>query len=350
MNIFEAAKSDPYASSISRVDAEDILNHYGAENVFEMGDELIHSCLIDHVHPHHANGDQNPSASINKNTKQYNCFSYGGGSVFWFLEEMEGDLHKAVAKFGDVIRESMEDHPGFMERLKKVLFDEEQVKTIPHYSDRLIKPWEGMLHPYLTEIRGLPTSILDEYRVGWSEQENRIIMPHFFNGRLVGWQRRSIPKGSYWPATAEDYDQKYKNSPNFPKVETLFNYDKAVQFPDEVITTEGAMRVYNAESFPDRPLNVVSHFSAKVSKQQADLLAGFNNVYIWNDDDYAGYSGAYWALYRLYKRTNVYLITGGDLADMGVDEAMARKELAIPATQAFDYLKEKLGKGFKCPL
>lgn len=62
---------------LRRIDAEAVLEHYGADNVHQHGDEIIHSCLIDRVDPHHSHGDANPSASLNVDKKVYNCIAPG---------------------------------------------------------------------------------------------------------------------------------------------------------------------------------------------------------------------------------------------------------------------------------
>ena len=60
-----------YRTLLRMVSAADILDHYHAENVSLQGDELIHSCIIDKVHPHHSNGDQTPSAAFNREKMLY---------------------------------------------------------------------------------------------------------------------------------------------------------------------------------------------------------------------------------------------------------------------------------------
>ena len=54
---------------LRRLDARAVLEHYGARNCTEQagGDgttEIVHSCLLDRVEPHHTNGDEHPSACL----------------------------------------------------------------------------------------------------------------------------------------------------------------------------------------------------------------------------------------------------------------------------------------------
>lgn len=347
-----------FVEALARVEAEDILDHYNAENIIKDNsrNELIHSCLIDRVDPHHTNGDANPSASINTKTKKYHCFSFGGGDIFWLLEKLEGSVQAGLNSLNGLIKDSSENQEKFMERLRQALVVEQNVLTIPHYSERILKGWVGLIHPYLTDGRGLRHDVLEEYKVGWSESDNRIIMPHYFKGDLVGWQKRSLPYDTLnrWPMTILDETelkagvkqvQKYKNTPGFPKNETLFNYDKAIK-QDSVIVTEGVFRVYKAEGFEGRPFNVVSNFSSKLSKEHASLLSSFKNVYVMFDDDYAGYRGSYWALVRLMKKTNVYWIPpvrGIDLADMDAESVELAMSSALPSPLAMVQIKARLG-------
>ena len=77
-----------------RIDVREVLSYYGAENTTERlaGDgttEIQHSCLLDTVEPHHRNGDQKPSASMNIDHKLFVCPALWGGSIFNFMMKME---------------------------------------------------------------------------------------------------------------------------------------------------------------------------------------------------------------------------------------------------------------------
>jgi hypothetical protein len=78
-----------------RLDVRAVLEHYGAENSYEQSGsdgttEIIHSCLIDRVEPHHTNGDANPSAACNVDKKVYICYQWWGGDLFHLIAKMEG--------------------------------------------------------------------------------------------------------------------------------------------------------------------------------------------------------------------------------------------------------------------
>ena len=67
------------------LDAEDVLRDLiGAHEIIGNDTELIHSCKL--PFGMHKNGDQNPSASLNRDTLLFNCFTCGGGSIIWLVQ------------------------------------------------------------------------------------------------------------------------------------------------------------------------------------------------------------------------------------------------------------------------
>ena len=76
-------------SQIEGLDAYDVLvNVIGARNIIMSGEELIHSCPL--PFGNHKNGDSNPSASLNRETLLFNCFTCGGGSIVWLVQNCMG--------------------------------------------------------------------------------------------------------------------------------------------------------------------------------------------------------------------------------------------------------------------
>src|SRR6478752_2748542 len=107
-----------YADIHRRIDPQAVLDHYDAENQYEQVNldgttEVIHSCLIDRVDQHHANGDANPSACCNMEKKLYVCYSYrdpetdkSGYDMLHLIMKMEGkkdprDVIELVQSFLD---------------------------------------------------------------------------------------------------------------------------------------------------------------------------------------------------------------------------------------------------------
>jgi hypothetical protein len=314
-----------------RLDAREVLSHYGAENCTEVvgadgTTEIIHSCLLDKVEPHHKHGDQNPSACCNVDKKLYICYSYAGMDLFHFIARMEGksNLGEIVPLIGEFLSGAMISGNKFQEELEELLSkDLPHGVDLPHYSPRILEPWKGRWHPYLDE-RGITKEAAELLQIGINEAESRVVFPNFFQGHLVGWQARALP-GTGWP--------KYRNSSLFPKNETLYGYDLAVshQAPN-VIVVESPMSVAKAYSLGLE--DVVATFGSFVSKNQMALLRPFRSLTIWMDGDHPGLKGERNLVEHLYRGNRLMVVEperDRDLADYtSLAEVNAKLNQAVP--------------------
>ena len=106
---------------------------------------------------------------------------------------------------------------------------------------------------------------------------DRVVLPHFMNGQLVGWVARKIQEIDGVP--------KYRNSKGFPRGAWLYNLDNARAY-DEVYVVESPMSVLVLKS---RGIdNVVATFGAKVDNHQLSLLRNFSKVNVFMDGDTPG--------------------------------------------------------------
>lgn len=342
---------------LRRIDAEAVLEHYGADNVHQHGDEIIHSCLIDRVDPHHSHGDANPSASLNVDKKVYNCYGYGGGDILWFITKMERkeELYQVVPVLGQFLNDSTVDTATFLEEMEKYLRDDVSTDSLPTYNERILRRW-AKYHPYLRS-RGITKETAQEFQLGYDEDNARITIPHWVNGQLVGWQRRAL-SDPRWPQTQVERAQdgteldggripKYKNSSSFPKDSTLYRLDAVRQEkPLAVIVVESPMSVAKAHSCGIT--NVVATFGSKVNQPQIDLLKRFRQVVVWFDADPAGENGAYKLMEGLWHHTMVTHVIpedGKDMADYDADGMRERLQLPYiePAVLALARLEERYG-------
>jgi 5S rRNA maturation endonuclease (ribonuclease M5) len=320
-----------------RLNAREVLAHYGAENCQELvgtdgSTEIVHSCLLDRVEPHHAHGDQNPSASINLDKKVYVCYNYWGGDLFHLIMKMEqkeslSDILPIVGDFLDGSTLSTED---FKDEIEKILAGANSYELdIPEYSTKILVPW-AFSHPYIRE-RGIDVDTSSKLQIGYDETTNRIVFPHFWDDKLVGWQQRAIPADSRWPGT-EPPVPKYKNSSGFPKSETLYGV-KWLNTSDTVIVVESPMSVARAHTLGLN--NVVATFGAKVSHTQIDLLKSFSHVVLWFDADPAGKLAERKVVRYLHKHTSVKVVVSEqnkDLADYEtLEDCQVMINAAIPA-------------------
>ena len=307
--------SDLFPGLDVRVVLQDIL---GVGELIENGDEYIHSCPL--PFGMHKNGDRNPSASINKDTFLFNCFTCGGGSIIWLVQHcMNVDRIGAVSILKNEVADlkviSVED---FIEKLEGVFsHDKTGHAEVPHYSDNLLRRWEGPCE-YLT-VRGVSEAVQRAMRTGVESGRSeiakspegditvtldRVVLPHFMKGKLVGWVARKIQDVPGVP--------KYRNSKGFPRGAWLYNLDDAKQF-DHVYVVESPMSVLVLKS---RGINnVVATFGAKVDAQQIGLLRNFSKVTIFMDGDLPGRNAACNLVEQLKLYTKVAVIETPDDED-----------------------------------
>lgn len=333
-----------------RLDSQAILDHYGAENSYEQfnaedgSTEVVHSCLIDRVRPHHMNGDQNPSASCNLERGLYVCYSYtdpetgkSGMDMISLVMLLEGKKFASdvVDLLNPYLSGSTQDSDTFREQLL-ALFDADKGdahgEVFRTYGERTLASW-AFVHPYLA-TRGISEQTASRLQIGYDHTVNRITIPHFVRGALVGWQKRAIPAGcddqGPWPAT-EPAIPKYKNSPGFPKSTSLYRFDQAqLSSSGRLIVVESPFSVIKADSL-GLGINdpVVATFGAKVTDEQIVLMRDYQQVVLWMDDDSAGFSATLKVMRALAGHTEVRVVNtdvGMDLGDYD-DIASVREKI-----------------------
>jgi len=335
-----------------------VLDHYGAENQHteingkDGTTEIVHSCLLDRVEPHHAHGDSTPSARCNIEKKLYTCFSYWGGDLFHLIQKLEGKetFDAVVPVVGEFLDEtvSTDDFIAELQRIFAATKGGAYSAKLPSYNERILAPW-AFIHPYLAE-RGIDRDTASRLHIGWDERTNRITIPHFWQGHLVGWQARAIPdRPGLWPGTEGGGVPKYKSNPGFPKSETLYGFDEAKQRAAEagrVVVVESPFSVIKSVALDVAGYGVVATFGAKVSAAQIDLLKEFRQVYVWMDNDShssAGRLAEQKIVKALYQFTQVRVVTSDLDRDLGdcctaqeVDRKLSTTEPAVYALMRYD--------------
>lgn len=249
-----------------------LLTEFGARNVRESGDELIHSCPL--PFGMHRNGDQNPSASLNWRKLTFHCLGCGsGGGLLWFIAIMRGtggtDARRWLGEQTGI--GGVQDLSALMDFLDALTTTTiVGAEPIPRYDRRILEPWL-VIHPYLTEMRGIPEANVVRHTVGFDGES--IIIPHFWQNDLVGWQARRLLASA---------GPKYKSTPSFPRDRTLYNH-----LPRErVIVVESPMSVV-ARS---HQAHLEATFGASVTSRQMDLIAQHPEIVLWFDNDDAGWN------------------------------------------------------------
>lgn len=309
-----------------------LLAEFGATKVTVSGDELIHSCLLPFgMHP---NGDRNPSASINVDKLTYNCFACGGGGLLWFIGTMRGQsgtdarkwLRKQTGSGGE--EQDISSLLDFFD----TIYDRQDRTTMPMpvLNEKTLNPWM-LIHPYMTEVRGIPEETLEYFKVGYDPKHpigppesrvysHRIIIPHWWHGRLVGWQSRRI---------ISDGTPKYKMSPDFPKDYTLYNHERNRPYVLAVESPMSVLSKWHVDPF------IVATFGASVTDNQLRVLAQHKKVILWFDNDPAGWKATKDVSEALASYTSVFVVDTdeeGDPADLTDERYTELVDEAIPAS------------------
>lgn len=314
----------------------DLLTEFGVTHIHRTATkELIHSCPL--PFGNHKNGDRNPSASLNFAKLTFNCLGCGNaGGLLWFIASCRGE------ESGEA-REWLETRTGLggsvmdLQLLLNIIDsiysgDVDERPPIPTFSANVLDPWTkwGIFHPYLTEGmpeidipgRHIPESTLKHFQVGYADEyfdkSERIIIPAFWNGKLVGWQARHI--------LGSNHKDKYRNSPDFPRDQILYNKPEG----RKAIVVESPMSVLR--HYHHQP-TMAATFGAKVTEYQLRLLHEYDDVYVWFDNDDAGWNattvvGETNAAYqRVWVIPSPYAADPADMPDEMVDSLVSQ---AIP--------------------
>jgi hypothetical protein len=309
-----------------------LLSEFGATRVRPGKDgELIHSCVL--PFGLHKNGDSSPSASLNYKKLTYNCLGcQNSGGLLWFIATCRGERSSQSRKWLN----QQTGLGGEEQSLSSLMayFDEvykqrpNAVPPIPRMSERVLEPWM-VIHPYLTEVRGIPEETVVAFKAGYGDVEvklndgtkvksKRIVIPHYWKGDLVGWQSRRL---------LDDGTPRYVSSPDFPKDVTIYNHDPRNR-PD-VVVVESALSVLSKTHL----MPIVATFGASVTDRQVRLLALHRRLFLWFDNDEAGWNATASVAERASPYTQVFAIQSPYAADAGdVDDATAFSlvEQAVP--------------------
>lgn len=329
-----------------------------AENVRIRGDEINHNCFL----IQHSNDYKEPGASLNAEKLLWNCWKCSaGGTLKWITEEV---LHVTSSKARMLIKDYFDSEEVHEETFLQILeadWRRAPVATMPRYNVRMIEGFQ--CYTKLMDSRGISREVQKEMMTGLTKMNTdevevngetiqvvqpRIVIPHFFGGKLRGWTMRKADERQVGP--------KYKHTGDFPKRATLYNYDNARKYSD-VFVVESPFSVLSmlSKGFP----NTVGTFGAEVNSKQEDLLTDWDEIYLFPDGDRAGYT----ALSREDKRGNIeglahslgtrkttYVMDHGitddgdwnelDAANYSREEVLALKADAIP-TYSWDYVTRR---------
>lgn len=298
MTTFFEAVSLPDASK--RAMCLELLEEFGArvKKVNDTKGEITHGCLV--APGLHSDQDANPTASLNYQKLVYKCLGCGAsGGLLWFIATCRGSSSvearswlEQTAGLGTSVMEL-----DAMLRFLDNMYASKTRPVVPSYSDRTLKPW-SLLHPYFTDPfasggREIPVETAEKFRLGWDASTDRVVLPHFWNNKLVGWQTRKL--STEWRSVELTPDSpdfhsgwanapKYHSSPDFPKDSTIYNYNP--RSTTGVVVVESMMSVLRH----DHALHMEATFGASVTDIQIKRLSAHPEITLWMDNDRAGWT------------------------------------------------------------
>lgn len=315
----------------------DLLNEFGAGHIIERHDEFVHGCLL--PFSSHSNQRLDPTASLNWDKLTYKCLGCGsGGGLLWFIAACRPGTSATGA------RKWLEQHTGVgtgAEGLARLLqfFDAlyskraDRYAPIPTFAPRILDQWDWR-HPYMTEVRGVPEETLERFRVGYAADykvvkeydlagkpvfgsSQRITLPHFWGGDLVGWQSRRL---------LDDGTPKYLSSPDFPRDQTIYNYDYMAQ---RTVVVESPFSVLRHV----HQTHMEATFGASITERQASLLQKHPEVVLFMDNDKAGWQATEALIDALKGYGKTYVVNNpyaADPADMDDETFREVVHTAVP--------------------
>lgn len=296
-----------------------LLAEFGVTKINARDGELIHGCVL--PFGQHKDQSRHPTGSLNYKKLVYKCVGScdAGGGLLWFIGLCRGSSGTEARKWLN----SQTGTGGEEQTLASLLayFDmvyskERQVlEPIPHMSAGVLTPWM-MIHPYLTEMRGIAEANVVRFSVGWNPDTNRIVIPHFWKGRLVGWQTRRL---------VDDGSPKYVSSPDFPKDQTIYNYRPG----EHAVLVEAPITVVSKENVG----HFEATFGATVTDRQVKLLSMHESITLFFDNDPAGWKATERLANGLASYSVVNVVDNpwnADAGDLSEGEVVRLVDSAVP--------------------
>lgn len=270
----------------------------------------------------HKNGDRTGKLAINRKKGVYNCWVCGGGTVLTLVMEVKGLNHdegiEYLSRFIGFSEESIEE---FHARISRLLnYAKTSDVPPPIFNKKIIGRWGGA---YIWgEKKGIAKSIIDFFHIKFDSTHSRftlngtyegpaVILPHFWQGKLVGWQER-------WLGDTPKWLGKYTNTSDFPRETTVWGYDFAKSQEKKIVLVESvptALRLIS-EGIP-----AIATFGSQVTPSQCKALRIFQQgICLSRDNDTAGIKWRQMIINELERFIPLYEVdviegSGSDLGD-----------------------------------
>jgi hypothetical protein len=300
------------------IDMDAFYEGIGFLPLYEKGDEDIGFCPD--PWEQHKNGDSTGKLAFNREKKVFNCWVCGGGNLLsWAMASQNLDPEEAtdwLEQFADFGEKADEEFLSDIKKILSQLDPKREEVVLPYFNDNVLNRWSGTSVSWKEaadypepspwdwfEERGISLDVALRFAIGYDHkavkypprnkktgeplgdpyQGPAMVLPHFWKGRLVGWQHRWLlddrPK---WCA-------KYTNTSDFPKRYTLWNFDgvHGRALPPVVVESVPTAVMIESLGWP-----AIATFGASITPEQLKLLRRFQQGVIFApDNDRPGLEG-----------------------------------------------------------
>lgn len=238
----------------------------------------------------HKHGDTTGKLHIHREKKVWMCWVCNGGNLVSLVSLiLDLDPQSAVEWLYQFALED-QDHESFMREIDAILYPPEgKAETWPWFNPNVLHRWSTS-HVWFDD-RHIADFLIEKYLLRYDPSHVRyppkqhgepyegpaIILPHFWHGRLVGWQSRWL--GSDRPK----WVPKYTATPGLPTTTTLWNWDNCEHQPIVVESIPTALFLLSQGH------EAIATFGAGVHQEHVRLLRVFQEgVLLAPDHDKAG--------------------------------------------------------------
>lgn len=265
------------------------------------GNDIGHCPLPYGLHKH---GDTTGKFAVHREKMVYLCFVCGGGNLLSLAMEMnEFDVNEATEWLRQFAIGDTRSDAEFTEYFLGLIEDtKERIASLPFFNERVLERFVD--YPEYFDSRGISREVQKEAKLCYGNPVMKpsprkkgekidedyfgpaAIFPHFWQGRLVGWQHRWLDFGPDTPK----WLGKWTNTTDFPKHITIYGYESALKNPDPVIIVES---VPTALFLRSHGYNSISTFGGNTETQLRLIRRFQQGVIISPDNDGEGKAGSH---------------------------------------------------------
>lgn len=236
----------------------------------------------------HKTGDSTGKFAINREKRMYNCWVCGGGTLLSLAMAVNDfDEQEALEWLYQFTKVEEQTDDDFVSEIEAILHIEKKSKPVwPYFNANVTNKWETNTRgsqeffDFVTS-RGISLYTASLFRLGYDAEATRlaplrdgmrkaesytgpsIIFPHTWGERLVGWQQRWLDDDR------PKWIPKYTNTGDFPKNETIFNYERVYLSEHPIVVVESVPTVLFLHTLG---IPAVATFGSSVTDEQMRLL------------------------------------------------------------------------------